>query len=363
MKAAVCREFSAPLVIEEVTLDPPCRGEVRVKLAACAVCHSDITFANGGWGGTLPAVYGHEASGMVAEIGEGVTDVDIGQHVVVTLIRSCGHCAQCSRGNQVACTTTWPLDRKSPLTDSDGVRLQHGMRTAAFAEEVVVERSQIVAIDDDIPLESASLLACGVITGFGAVTNTARVSPGDTVVVIGCGGVGLNSVQGAAVAGATNIIAADLSEEKLRIAIDFGATATVNVATDAVVARVADLTGGSMADYVFVTVGAKTAFDQAPALLAPFGAVVWVGMPASGVTTELDPATMASMSQRVLGSKMGSARVAVDIPALVSLYRQGRLKLDELVTHRFSLEQINEAIAEVERGETVRNVIVFDRED
>jgi len=362
VKAAVCREFGVPLSIEDVTLDPPGPGEVRVELAACAICHSDITFARGGWGGALPAVYGHEAAGVVAEIGDGVDRVEVGRHVVVTLIRSCGRCAQCRRGHEVACTSTWPLDHRSPLSDADGVRLHHGMRTAAFAEQVVVEQSQIVAIDDDIPLDSACLLACGVITGFGAVTNTADVGPGDIVVVIGCGGVGLNSVQGAATAGATIVIAVDLSAEKLRAAVDFGATAVVNAVSDDVKSRVHDLTGGAMADYVFVTVGAKSAFDQAPALLAPFGAVVWVGMPASGVTSELDPATMASRNQRVLGSKMGSSKVSADIPALVSLYRQGRVKLDELITHRFALDQINEAIQEVERGETLRNVIIFDLE-
>jgi Zn-dependent alcohol dehydrogenase len=210
----------------------------------------------------------------------------------------------------------------------------------------------------DLPLDVASLLACGVITGFGAVTNTAQVAAGSHVVVFGCGGVGLNAVQGARVSGAQTVIAIDLAAAKLSAATQFGATHTIDARSD-VVAEVRAITSGRGADYVFVTVGAKAAFDQSYALLAKAGAVVMVGMPATGVMSEIDPGTMAAYSQRILGSKMGSARIAIDIPNLVALYRQGRIKLDELITERYPLEQINEAIATVKRGDALRNVITF----
>ncbi len=360
MKAAVCREFGAPLVIEDVSLAMVGPGEVRVKMAATAICHSDVTYADGGWGGELPAVYGHEGAGVVEALGAGVTTAAVGDHVVVTLIRSCGYCHGCVTGRPVTCDSTFPLDERTPLTDRDGQAIAQAMRTGAFAEYVVVHASQIVVVPDDIPLDSASLLACGVITGFGAVANTAAVESGSHVVVIGCGGVGLNAVQGARVCGSRTVVAVDVSDSKLDAALGFGATHTINSASGDVVADVLAVTDGRGADYVFVTVGAKSAFDQSYRLLARGGAVVLVGMPANGVMSEIDPGTMAAHSQRILGSKMGSARIAIDIPNLVALYRQGRLKLDELITGRYPLEEINDAITSLKRGEALRNVIVFE---
>lgn len=359
MKAAVCREFGKPLVVEEVAIAPPGPGEVKVRLAACAICHSDIFYADGAWGGDLPAVFGHEAAGIVAETGPGVSTVRPGDHAVVTLIRSCGHCHYCVQGLPVACETSFPLDAASPLSAADGTPIRHGLRTGAFAEYVVVDASQVVAVPWDVPLDSASLLACGVITGFGAVVHTAAMRPGGNVVVIGAGGVGMNSIQGAAIAGAATVIAIDIVAAKLEAAKRFGATHAVDGRAADLVDRVRGLTGGRGADYVFVTVGAKAAFDQAFSLAAPAGAIVLVGMPETGVMTEMDPGTVASLSQRVLGSKMGSSRIQVDIPDLVSLYRQGRLKLDELISGRYRLDEINDAIAAVKRGDALRNVIVF----
>ena len=359
MKAAVCREFGAPLVIEELHLADPGPGEVKVRMVATAICHSDITYAEGGWGGQLPAVYGHEGAGIVAEVGPGVHSVKVGDAVVVTLIRSCGRCHGCTIGMPVTCDATFPLDATSPLTDASGASIVHGLRTAAFAEQVVVEESQLVVVPADLGFDVASLLACGVITGFGAVTNTAGVQPGSHVVVFGCGGVGLNSVQGALLSGAQTIVAIDLAESKLQAALEFGATHTLNPLTDDVVARVRELTDGRGADYVFVTVGAKAAFDASYALLAKAGAVVLVGMPANGVMSEIDPGTMAAYSQRILGSKMGGSRISINIPNLVNLYKQGRLKLDELISGRYALADINEAMESVKRGDALRNVIVF----
>lgn len=358
MRAAVCREFGKPLVIETVEVRSPGPGEIKVRVAACAICHSDIFYAEGAWGGRLPAVYGHEASGVVEEIGSGVTGLRPGDHVVVTLIRSCGHCHYCAQGSPVTCEGHFALDDASPLRASDGSAILQGLRTGAFAEYVVVDASQAVAIPDDVPLESASLLACGVITGFGAVVNTAKMRPGANAVVIGAGGVGLNAIQAASHCGANTIIALDVVESKLEAARLFGATHAFNAVSMNVKEAVLDATDGRGADYVFVTVGAKAAFDQSLDLMSRAGTLVLVGMPASGVMTEIDPGHIANENQRILGSKMGSARIAIDIPYLVSLYRQGRLKLDELISGRYPLERINDAIASAKSGEVLRNVIV-----
>ena len=265
----------------------------------------------------------------------------------MTLIRSCGSCDSCARDELVLCTATFPLDTNGPLRSLDGAPISQGLRTGAFAEQVVVDASQAVVIPAEIPLDRAALLACGVITGFGAVVNTARVEPGSSVVVIGTGGVGLNAVQGAALAGATTVIALDPSEAKRETARSFGATHTIDPAADDVVDAVTRLTGGRRADYVIVTVGASSAVEQGALLLRRGGTMVIVGMPASGVTASIDPGTIANDGQRILGSKMGSARIAVDVPNLVALYQEGRLKLDELISGRYPLAQINEAIAAV----------------
>lgn len=360
MKAALCREFKAPLTIEDVRVAAPGPGEVAVDIKACAVCHSDITFIEGGWGGPLPTVFGHEAAGVVTEVGGGVRHVAPGDHVVVTLVRSCGTCPCCEQGFYGSCETRYPLDKQSPLSLPGGETVGHGLRTGAFAEKAVVEASQLVAIDKDVPLASASLLACGVITGFGAVTNTAQMRPGASVVVVGAGGVGLNAIQGAAIRGARQVIAVDLSDDKLAAARQFGATDVINAGTADVMAEIKRIAGRRRADYCFVTVGAKIAFDQACDMVGRGGTVVIVGMAPAGVLSEYDPLGLADASKRILGSKMGSSNIQRDIPALVSLYKQGRLKLDELVTGRFPLEGVNEAIAGVLDGSALRNVIVMD---
>jgi Zn-dependent alcohol dehydrogenase len=359
MKAAVCREFGKPLTIEDVTLADPGPGEIRVKMAACAICHSDIIYADGGWGGALPAVYGHEAAGVVDRVGPGVTNVKLGDHIVVALIRSCGGCHYCAQGHQVQCETSFSLDQQGPVAAPDGSAIWQGLRTGAFAEYATVHASQAVAIPKDIPLASASLLACGVITGFGAVKNTAQMPSGAHAVVIGTGGVGLNSVQGAALGGARTVIAVDLSDEKLAASRKFGATHTVNPTKGNAVETIRGITGGRGADYVFVTVGVKPAFDSAIAYLGKNGTLVCVGMPPNGVLSDYEPGNVAFLGQHIIGSKMGSARLAVDVPFLVELYQQKRLKLDELISKRFPLAEINTAIAEVKRGEALRNVIVF----
>jgi Zn-dependent alcohol dehydrogenase len=359
MKAAVCYEFGKPLVIEDLELDPPQAGEVQVKLAACAICHSDIHYMEGAWGGTLPAVYGHEAAGVVAAVGPGVTQVAVGDPVVVSLLRSCGHCFYCAQGETHMCEGSFALDQSSRLHDKAGRPILQGLRTGAFAEAVVVDQSQVVQIPEAMPLDSASLLACGVITGLGAVTNTAQVRAGSHVVVIGAGGVGLNSIQGAALAGARTIIALDMLESKLNAARQFGATHTINAKAEDAASAIRALTQGRGADYVFVTVGSARAVEQGITFLRRAGTLVLVGMPATGAKSQIEAGDLAGASQRILGSKMGSTRLQVDVPKLVDLYAQKRLKLDELITGRYPLAQINEAIAAVQRGEALRNVIVF----
>jgi S-(hydroxymethyl)glutathione dehydrogenase/alcohol dehydrogenase len=359
IKAAVCREFAAPLTIETLELAEPGPGELRVRVRAVAICHSDVSCAAGAWGGELPAVYGHEAAGVIEAVGDGVT-LEPGELVVVTLIRSCGECHHCRRGEQVACTTSFALDQQSPLTTAGGEPIVHGLRCAAFAEQVVVHASQVVPIDSSVSAIPASLLACGVITGVGAVVNTAAVEPGSTVVVIGCGGVGLNVLQGAQLAGAAVIVAVDLQPAKLELALTLGATHTANPAGDDVAAVVREATGGLMADYVFVAAGSAAALDSGLPLVGSMGALVVVGMPPSGVTGSYDPGWLAGLNQRILGSKMGTSVISRDIPALLARYQAGELELDRLVSRTFPLEAINEAFAEVRAGSALRNVIVFD---
>ncbi len=359
MKAAVCREFGKPLIIEDVELLPPGKGEVEVKLSACAICHSDILYIEGAWGGNLPAIYGHEASGVVYKVGPGVVNVKTGDHVIVTLIRSCGNCHYCTQGDRVRCETVFRLDENSPLSDANGHSIVQGLRTGAFAESVVVDSSQIALIPKEIPLEVASVLSCGVITGLGAVVNTAKIKTGSDVVVVGTGGVGLNSVQGAAISGAEKVIAIDISDSKLNSALNFGATHTINAKEENVNKKVRNLTEGRGADFVFVTVGSKSAIEQGFKLSRKGGTLIIVGMTADGVMVEFDACAFASVEKRLLGSKMGSTRLKVDIPWYISLYQQKRIKLDELISGRYSLSEINKAIENVKRGESLRNLIVF----
>jgi len=290
IKAAVCHTFGAPLTVEDVTLSAPQLGEVEVTLKACAICHSDISFIDGGWGGTLPAVYGHEAAGFVSALGDGVRWVAMGDPVVVTLIRACGACPSCAGGKPVACETSF---EDGPLTTQGGDPLHQAMYTGGFAERVVVDQSQVVKLPDTINMEAASLLACGVITGVGAVVNAAQLRAGQDVVVIGAGGVGLNAIQGARIAGARRIVAVDISEEKLEIAREFGATDGV-LATSEKPWRAAKNAMGRGADAVFVTVGAIPAYDQAPQYLANGGNVIMVGMPHSGEKSTYEPVMLAA---------------------------------------------------------------------
>jgi len=357
IRAAVCRAFGAPLEIETLDLRAPVGREVEVALGAVAICHSDIMLADGSWGGTLPAVYGHEAAGRITALGPEVRGLALGDKVLVTLVRACGRCASCSGGHPVGCVGKHA--QESPLTDDSGGPVVHGLDTGGFAERALVDESQVAKIPEAVPMDAASLMSCGVITGVGAVVNDARLRPGEDAVVIGAGGVGLNAVQGARIAGARRVVAVDMNEGKLAAARDFGATHGVLAAPGDPVAAVRDILGKG-ADAVFVTVGAAGAYAAAEAYLAPRGRLVAVGMTPGGTEATYQPADFAYAGHRILGSRMGDVVLSRDIPWLADLYLQGRLKLDELISARWPLEKINAAIADTRAGAARRNVIVFD---
>lgn len=358
MKAAVLRAFRAPLTIEDVTLADPGPGQVAVRITACAICHSDIAYMDGAWGGTLPMVLGHEAAGIVTATGPGVGGVAPGDSVLVTLIYHCGACPSCSGGDPTSCDQAW-TPPPSPLSDAAGP-LTQGMKTAAFAEAVVVDRSQVVKVSPDLDPSVACLVSCGVITGVGAAVNTARIRPGQTCAVIGAGGVGLNAIQGARIAGAGLVVALDIAEGKRDAALGFGATHAFDPRDPAAVAAVRALTGGRGLDVIIVSVGVPAAIDGAHAMLATGGAVVIAGMPPSGAISTFDPTNLAALNQRILGSRMGQTAPHRDIPWLLSLHAQGRLKLEELVSNRYPFDRINDAIADTRAGKSLRNVVVFD---
>jgi Zn-dependent alcohol dehydrogenase len=358
-RAAVCHRFAAPLSIEPVTLDAPGPGEVRLRVTACAICHSDLAYADGAWGGPLPAVFGHEACGVVLETGSGVESPRVGQRVVVSLVRSCGSCPRCRDGLPALCSARFRLDEGSPIRLAGGGRAVQGLRCGAFADEAVVHASQAVGIPAGVPDQCACLIACAVMTGLGAAVNDAAVTPGATVAVIGAGGVGLNAVQGAALAGAAQVIAIDVSAAKLAAAAAFGATATVDASAADAAERVLAETGGAGADAVIVTAGAATAVGQGLGCLRRGGTLVCVGMPPDGQPAGFDAGALAHDGKRIVGSKLGSSRPATDIPRIAGLYLEGRLRLDELVTATYPLEEINAALAAMRRGEAIRNVIVL----
>jgi Zn-dependent alcohol dehydrogenase len=363
MRAAVCYEFGQPLVVEEVDLDPPGPGEVKVRLAAVGVCHSDLNLVRGqwkGWSAPTPVVAGHEGAGVVTEVGPGVAGLRPGERVVVSLLRWCGRCYFCAGGSPHLCEAKFALASEKRLRNQRGEPLNQGISTGAFAEFAVVDQSQVIPVGQEMPLDRACLLACGVITGVGAVLNTAQVPAGSSVAVVGTGGVGLNTVQGARLAGAGPIIAVDVLDHKLMAAREFGATHTINSQSEDARRAVKGLTGGRGADYVFVAAASTAAAAQGLKLARRGGTIVLVGMPNSGETAPLDVADFVWRGQRVLGSNVGSTRPSIDVPKLAELYGQGRLKLDELITRRYPLSEINAALDSLERGEALRNVLVVD---
>jgi Zn-dependent alcohol dehydrogenase len=359
VKAAVCYELDKPLVVEEVDIDPPQQGEVKVKIAATAICHSDIHMFKGELPFQPPLVGGHESAGYVEEVGRGVSSFKKGDRVVISLMANCGVCKYCRIGRSWQCNNVWPLEKEARMRSKKGVDLFQPFRIGSFAEYNIVHQSQLVKIPADIPLDRAALLACGVITGFGAVVNRARVEAMQSCVIIGAGGVGLNAVQGAKISGAYPVVAVDIADNKLKSALSFGATHTVNASKADAIKEVQALTDGG-ADFAFVTVGSVAAIQQALFMTGPRGMTVIVGLPGMKDTLQMPPFIFIKDERVLTGSYMGTTQYQTEIPKLVALYKAGILKLDELITHRFPLEKINEAIDEVVKGKALRNVIMFD---
>ncbi len=358
IRAAVSRCAGRTLRIEELRLADPGKEEVRVRITATAICGSDLAYLMGEWEAPRPAVFGHESSGVVDAVGTAVAGLSVGDRVVVTLVRTCGSCRFCIRGYPVACSGEFGPGGRTPLRDSSGARVYQGLHVGGFATAVVVHRSQVVKIAAGMPLELAALLACGVMTGVGAVLNTAQVESGSHVVVLGCGGVGINVVQGARLADAATVTVFDPDLGKREEALRIGATHSV-ADGESLREGVEAATGGAMADYVIVATSSVAAVEAGFSLLAPTGSLVLVGMPPTGVTARMDVGAVTSLNQRVLGSKMGSSRPETDIPRLVDLYRRGRLELEGLVDERYPLERINEAIESAATG-SIRNLIIMD---
>jgi len=359
MKAAVCYEFAKPLTIEEVELTPPQKGELKVRIVATAICHSDIHDIKGELGGKTPFVGGHESAGYVEEVGTDVTSVKPGDPVVVTLLSSCGYCFYCRTGMPHLCMNRWRPDAEIHLRNKEGQPLRPMGAVGGFAEYAVVGESQVAQVPSEMPLDSAALLSCGVITGYGAVVNRAKVRPNNSVVVVGIGGVGINGIQGAAISGAYPIIAVDVLDNKLEAARKFGATHSVNANQDDAVEVVRKLTSGRGADYVFIMVGGVPAIKQGFSMAGSRGMTVIVGLSPMKETITFSPMEFIASEKMLTGGFMGSTNLKVDIPRLVALYQAGRLKLDELITNRYPLERINEGIESVEKGEAIRNVIMF----
>jgi Zn-dependent alcohol dehydrogenase len=360
MKAAVCYEFGKQLVVEDVELAEPRKGEVKIRVAATAICHSDIHDIKGELPGPVPFVGGHETAGYVDKVGPGVTTIKAGDPVVVSLLVNCGKCFYCLTGSPHLCEVRFNPPAEPRVKTKKGQVLSLKGNVGGFSEYVIVDESQICKLPADMPLDRAALLACGVITGFGGVVNRAKVRPFQSVVVVGTGGVGINSIQGAAYSGAYPIIAVDVLDSKLKAARNFGATHGVNSKDPDALDQVKKLTGGRGAEFVFVTVGSIAAIKQGFAMSAARGTTVLIGLPNFKDSFSFSPLELIPAEKNLIGGFMGATNLKIDIPNLVTMYKTGKLKLDELITGRYPLEKINDAIASTEKGEALRNVIMFD---
>jgi len=367
MNAAVCTAINQPLEMLDLDIDDPHPGEVKVRLSASGVCHSDLSIQNGTVTmGPLPLVLGHEGAGVVTAVGHGVSDLVVGDHVVISWVPQCRQCFYCRRNEGHLCESGLAGMMTGGLPDGTTRLSRRGkpvfQMTCAgtFGEEAIIPAAGAVKVPSDIPLASAALLGCAVLTGVGAALRTAPVRPGDRVVVIGCGGVGMNIVQGARIAGAAEIIAVDTKPDKLALAKNFGATAAVDASGPDPAAAVRDLTEGRGVDIAFEAVGSKGTLAQAIAMARRGGQVVVVGAPSPDVSAEIPIfPELIFQAKKIKGCFYGSSNVHEDIPALCDLYQRGELKLDELVSCSIKLDQVNDALAAVEAGEILRTVITY----
>jgi S-(hydroxymethyl)glutathione dehydrogenase / alcohol dehydrogenase len=366
MKAAVMRAPNAPLSIEEVTISKPGPREVLVRLGAVGVCHSDVHFWDGAFPTEMPVILGHESAGVVEQVGSMVSAVKPGDHVVSILSPFCGTCEFCLTGHMSVChTVNGEQFRRAP---TEAPRLSIGkekvnqfLNLSSFAEQILVHENTLCVIDKEMPMDRACLIGCGVITGVGSVFHAAKVEPGSTVAVLGCGGVGLSTINGAAIAGASRIIAVDLSDEKLAMAKKFGATDFVNPKNGDPIEQVKELTNGGV-HYAFECVGLKQTAEQGYMMMRPRGVMTVIGMIPPGVNIEIPGIELLVTEKRLQGAVMGSNRFRIDFPRLITLYKQGRLHLDDLVSDRIGLDGLTGALQNLKdnKGSVARQVVMFD---
>ena len=360
MKAAVLHEHNTPLCIEDVDLDTCGPQEVRIQVVASGLCHSDLHVITGDMPGPLPGVLGHEASGMVVEVGSQVRSVAKGDHVVTSVCAYCGHCNQCLKGSSWRCLAKPARGaQERPRISFRGAPVRQMAGLGGLAEEMLVPETAVAVMPREMPLDRAAVLGCAVVTGVGAVTNAARVQPGDTVAVIGCGGIGLNVIQGARLVGAKTIIAIDKMPSKLALAQKFGATHVVSADSNTAEAVLEISSGG--VDHAFEAIGRNVTQALGYSLLAPGGQLTLIGLNPAGQELTLPSALIGTMTEkRVQGSLMGSSAFQLDLPRYASLYLQGKLMLDELLSARLHLDQVNEGFEVMKSGSVARNVVVFD---
>ena len=364
MRAVVFSSPDAPVEVTDVELAPPGPGEVRVRIAAAGVCHSDLHVRRGEWQPPVPLVMGHEGSGIVTAVGPGVSSLAEGDHVVLSWVAPCGQCRYCRAGREARCqvaatvvATGGTLQDGTSRLSRDGETVYHYLGVSSFAEEAVVPASGAIKVRDDAPLDMIALVGCAVATGVGAVTSTAAVEPGANVAVIGCGGVGLSVVQGARLARAERIVAMDLRAGKLALATALGATDVIDVSEADAVQALRDLIPDGV-DYAFDAIGLTSTTEQAISMLGLGGAAVLVGLPPTGARASFEPLVLAEADQRILGSNYGSVRPAIDIPALVDRYMDGQLSLDELISSRRPLETALASLDDLEAGLALRTLLI-----
>ncbi|MFV0297225.1 MAG: Zn-dependent alcohol dehydrogenase [Hyphomicrobiaceae bacterium] len=363
-RAAVLTEVNKPLQIMELEQEEPKTGEVRVKVKAAGVCMSDYHIMIGDWPLPLPMVLGHEAAGEIEEVGPGVTGLKKGDHVIFSFRSNCGHCPYCAKGRTVLCTgfndtSRWVMHDGTSRVKLNGEPVNVMARIGTFTEYSVCPADQVVKVRDDLPWTHAAIIGCSVATGVGAAIRHAKVEPGSSVLVVGCGGVGLNVIQGARLAGAKTIIACDLLDNKLQMATNFGATHIVNGKRENVIERVKEITGLGV-DYAFDAIGTEPTVLQIVDALAPAGHAVIVGIPAFSTRAPIAPHLMVYGEQMLSGTYYGSVRPAFDFGNLADLYMERKLNLDDLISRTYKFDEINEGFKIMAQGQVARGVILFD---
>lgn len=365
MKAAVLRGYREPLSLEDVDLLPPQAGEIRIRFAASGVCHSDMTRIEGARPSALPIVLGHEASAYVEDLGPGVSGLEVGDRVVLSFLYDCGRCYYCRTGHPNLCEVGMSMLRHGTMPDGTtrlrkGDEVLHHMAVSSFAEEAVVPARCATKIPDEMPMDVAALIGCAVLTGTGAVFNAAPVRPGDSVLVVGSGGVGLNAVQAAKIAGASVILVSDMNPDKLAMAKTFGATHVVDARSEDPVAKARELTGGRGVDFAFEAIGNKTTIRQCYDAIRPAGKAIVVGAAPVGSCCEIEALSLPFSEKVLTGSMYGGARPKLDVERLVDLYLSKRLRLDELISQTYRLDQINEAFHDLHEGRLARGLIRYE---